>query len=687
MLTELIVLHRGLGCNDENASDSEQSEKILYYYPPNNAVDRLKRLNMLEGLLDFTSQFVRNGHIETVLMRRSTIGFLLMEENIWMIATYDNTKTVSDPSGSDEIDSKQGVYTPNPAGLTDIMIRIYRLFTTFHGNISDIINKKPTYLNTIEEIKQVRKRIRKLKLREMQEEQDYNTIRNDEGNMDADRIGIKANVKTLQELENERDQTRAAIMEQEMTLLALIASPDYPLPFLNQLFSTFIPWYIACGEVVAPSLFHGMGGINYYPVGHPTFQYLLRLRQAVYESSKKLSDKCIVISNGFVIWSDIDDETTFLIYEYIKLHEFAHLRQTLKNKFDQKINSDCTINKEEKLLKLATGLSQDEILLKLEEEWYNDVMLEKGFIDDKWNCIDLEDEIGAVATDKNTDTDVNAKPANISFMSPSSTDPIWRPCIYSHDATDKNNSVTSDFRLNMGKMVLQHQAVIYKQHKTTIVMLLPHEGDTISQATLQFYGTIQVSITSDITNLNNCINGNFEFLDIKSGGISAHDKAEKRRSMIPAENTRLVYFNKVNRAIKLVDIHRFKVEPLSVWPQQLVRSLKSNSTNNHLYTLLSDSRPKFPHSPSLISSKLELNVLRALNNIRESLAGYQTTRLAEACIKVSNTYHGGVWVIGKTLGSRYLFMIVEGKNNFTEAYDQLLHTTGPDGILSTIIIN
>ena len=685
MLTELIVLHRGLGCNDENASDSEQAEKILYYYPSNNAVDRLKRLNMLEGLLDFTSQFVRNGHIETVLMKRSTIGFLLMEENIWMIATYDNTKAVSD--GSDEIDSKQGVYTPNPAGLTDIMTRIYRLFTTFHGNISDIINKKPTNLNTIEEIKQVRKSIRKLKLREMQEDQDYNTIRNDEGNMDADRIGIKANVKTLQELDNEREQTKAAIMEQETKLLALIESPDYPLPFLNQLFSTFIPWYIACGEVIAPSLLHGMGGINYYPVGHPTFQYLLRLRQAIYESSKKLSDKCIIISNGFVIWSDIDDETTFLIYEYIKLHDFAHLRHTLKNKFDQKINSNSTKNKEEILLKLATGISQEEMLLRLEEEWYNDVMLEKGFLNDKWDCIDLEDEIGAIATDHNNNADVAATPSNVSFMSPASTDRIWRPSIYSHDVTDKNSTGTCDFRLNMGKMVLQSQAIIYKQHKTTVVMLLPHEGGAISQATLQFYGTIQVSITSDIANLNNCINGNYDSLDIKSGGVSVNDKAERRRSMIPAENTRLIYFNKVNRAIKLVDIHRFKVEPLSVWPQQLIRSLKSSSTNNSLYTLLSDSRPKFPHSPSLISSKLELNILRALNNIRESLAGDQTTRLAEACIKVSNTYHGGVWVIGKKLGSRYLFMIIEGKNNFAEAYDQLLHTTGPDGILSAIIIN
>lgn len=678
MLTELIILHRGLGCNDENASDSEQAEKILYYYPSNNGVDRLKRLNMLEGLLDFTGQFVRDGCIETVIMKRSTIGFLLMEENIWMIASYDNTKAVSDIS--DEIDSKQGVYTPNPAGLTDIMIRIYRLFTTFHGNISGIIDKKPSYRTTIEEIKHLRKSIRKLKFREMQEDQDYNTIRNDEGNEDADRIGIKANAKTLQELEHERDLTKIAIMEQESKLVALLQSPDYPLPLVYRLFDTFISWYIACGEVAAPSLLHGMGGINYYPVGHPTFQYLLRLRQAIYESSKRLAEKCIIINNGFVIWSDIDDETTFLIYEYIKLNEFAHLRNTLKHKFSSQ-------GQDELSLKPAPGSTSDEALLKLEEEWYNEVMLEKGYLNDKWECVDLEEEIGFNTDDSNSNSAVDATLESASFMSPSSTDRIWRPSVYMQDITHKNNTVASDFRLNMGKMVLQHQAIVYKQHKTIVVMLLPHEECACSKAALQFYGTIQVSITSDVANLNNCMNGNYDSLDLKSSSALGSDRAERRRSVVPTENTRIIYFNKVNRALKLVDMYRFKVEPLSLWPQQLMRNMKNNGINQLLFSLLSDARPKFPHSPSLISSKLEVSILRALNNVRESLAGYQTTKLSEACVKVSNSYHGGVWVIGKKLGSRYLFMIVEGKTSFNDAYDQLLHTTGPEGILSAIIIS
>ena len=29
-----IIFHRQLGSNDESATDEEQGEKILYYYPP-----------------------------------------------------------------------------------------------------------------------------------------------------------------------------------------------------------------------------------------------------------------------------------------------------------------------------------------------------------------------------------------------------------------------------------------------------------------------------------------------------------------------------------------------------------------------------------------------------------------------------------------------------------------------------
>ena len=53
-----MVVHRGMGCTDEASSDAEQAEKILYFHPTETSMnEKLTKINMLEGLIDFTSKF------------------------------------------------------------------------------------------------------------------------------------------------------------------------------------------------------------------------------------------------------------------------------------------------------------------------------------------------------------------------------------------------------------------------------------------------------------------------------------------------------------------------------------------------------------------------------------------------------------------------------------------------------
>jgi hypothetical protein len=40
-IVNLIVFHRKLGCIDEAATDEEQGEKVLYYYPPTPLYDQV----------------------------------------------------------------------------------------------------------------------------------------------------------------------------------------------------------------------------------------------------------------------------------------------------------------------------------------------------------------------------------------------------------------------------------------------------------------------------------------------------------------------------------------------------------------------------------------------------------------------------------------------------------------------
>lgn len=47
----LIVFHRKLGCIDEAATDEEQGEKVLYYYPTTPLYDQVSNLtNFFAGI-------------------------------------------------------------------------------------------------------------------------------------------------------------------------------------------------------------------------------------------------------------------------------------------------------------------------------------------------------------------------------------------------------------------------------------------------------------------------------------------------------------------------------------------------------------------------------------------------------------------------------------------------------------
>jgi hypothetical protein len=120
MIIYLIIIDLFLSCNDESATINEQSEKLLYFYDyynsfnhnnninnnnnndnyfDNNRVrrnkkslslsEKLNKINMLEGLINFTSKF-SNEVINTVVMNKLTWTFHECETNIWMIVAISN---------------------------------------------------------------------------------------------------------------------------------------------------------------------------------------------------------------------------------------------------------------------------------------------------------------------------------------------------------------------------------------------------------------------------------------------------------------------------------------------------------------------------------------------------------------------------------------------------------------------
>jgi len=89
-LTHLIIFHRKLGCIDESATDEEQGEKVLYYYPKTSLYWQLSRINMLEGLIEFSNKFCKSDDIDIVIMEATTWVFYQCEPEIWIVIGMSN---------------------------------------------------------------------------------------------------------------------------------------------------------------------------------------------------------------------------------------------------------------------------------------------------------------------------------------------------------------------------------------------------------------------------------------------------------------------------------------------------------------------------------------------------------------------------------------------------------------------
>lgn len=504
-LANLVVFHRGLGSSDESATDEEQGEKILYYYPEDTSLyNQLSRMNLLEGLVDFSSRF-SSEPIDVVVMKHMTYSFVLCEPDLWIVIGINNSELSDkkrsassssatsqgngndlskfhspshpssaspsssmhspDSSGANTTHSKSlgdNQHVPNSTGMIDSITRMYKAFTTIFGDIGSLLsdrdntNDKVKGWDVIRQVQKTRRRLRKLDIQLKQQVLDWETLKSIskkthssngesedakddkeedvEGNRDEEVVeqeegdgmegevvdkeeeeerkndespdqeylGIKEGTKSLEESEKELAETRAEIAENEVLLNQLLDSGNYTVHRVHDLLQRFLRWWISSGELMYPSALHGMVGIHYAPVGHPAFQSLLRVRQSAQVASRGLCEGCIIIHDGQVTWSDLDDETTFMIYDFIRLQEMTYLRAALQNasllsqqRGEESLtgmgvgggggghnSSDATTN--------ATNIHS---LRQAEEDWATRMLNRKGFIINNWETKDLDESV------------------------------------------------------------------------------------------------------------------------------------------------------------------------------------------------------------------------------------------------------------------------------------------------------
>jgi hypothetical protein len=176
LITNIVIFHTKLGCDDESSTDEEQGEKILYYYPDETSLyKQISRINMLEGLIGFSSKFT-NETIDVVILKDTTIVFSLVEKDIWIIITMNNSTSPSSlnrlHSNNDDLVSvsynnlkNSDIYATSSTGLIESITRMYKTFLLLHGDLNEILFNNDINSNKsikIHSVCDVRKKIRKL---------------------------------------------------------------------------------------------------------------------------------------------------------------------------------------------------------------------------------------------------------------------------------------------------------------------------------------------------------------------------------------------------------------------------------------------------------------------------------------------------------------------------------------------
>ena len=274
-LKYVFIVHRIMGCDDESATDEEQAEKILYYYPESESLnDQLNKINMVEGLIDFATKFSVDA-ISTVVMQQNTWAFYECEKNIWVIAAVDSQSLNS--SSSDEFTHN---HQSNTYALEASLRSLYSMYFTTHGALQ--LQLGSGLVDAIQIVKTLRKQIRKLRLRLRQEMQDLQSLVNrekealeakeDNGteteNAPVEHMGIRANTKTILQVQTEIDQSNAEIDALSMKLHGALRSPLYTPVNVRRSVAAFMRFYLASGELDSTTCLAGMKGLRVLQTGY-----------------------------------------------------------------------------------------------------------------------------------------------------------------------------------------------------------------------------------------------------------------------------------------------------------------------------------------------------------------------------------------------------------------------------------
>ena len=327
MIFNIIVCHSKLACGDESATYEEQSEKILYFYPPNIPVsEQLATIGCLESLVTFSSKFSFDP-VEYVLMKNTLWGFLECEKGLWIYMSFK----ISPPDGLHNFSKKHTFYQNVPSGIDfkDAILKFYRFYSFFYGSVNVNLFDCGNGWNIICKVKEMRKKIRKLLNFRAQESRDLDYL-NDQiemaamdaekgdqedisGDKDQNEPEKQLNIYSSRSIQDVLDSIASINNEVNaltVELTSMLNDKTYSCDIARQQWQSLAQWYLQTGELAgSPSLFHAHAGLQIGSVPARSISSLSRLKEYLYAQRATIEG-----NHAYIVWRTFVTSINYVDY-------------------------------------------------------------------------------------------------------------------------------------------------------------------------------------------------------------------------------------------------------------------------------------------------------------------------------------------------------------------------------------
>jgi hypothetical protein len=196
--------------------------------------------------------------LDVVVLEHSTIAFVQCEPDFWIVMTCSHAA----PDATAGNPSIFYNHMPNGSGMKDAIVRMYRLFVNFFGEISTSLTGFRTDSVTeenctagwdaIETVHVARKSLRKLHLRLRQENADLEYLLSREADRreltttaeieEFNSCNIPLDLKGLECIRAEIAETEKLIVEANIVVATSLNAHDYTPRFLSKMLGSFMGW-------------------------------------------------------------------------------------------------------------------------------------------------------------------------------------------------------------------------------------------------------------------------------------------------------------------------------------------------------------------------------------------------------------------------------------------------------------